>query len=135
MLVDIQTFFLDSLINTETSNLLDTPEEDDTCSSCPKVDADDTEALCAEETETATIEGTTIKGEETCHHGTEDTTYTMNRTCTNRVINMKLGIDELNRENQNDTSQETDDGRTQWTNQVATSSNGYQTSQNTVQCQ
>ena len=63
MLVDIQTFFLDSLINTETSNLLDTPEEDDTCYGCPKVDADDTEALCAEETETATIEGTTIKGE------------------------------------------------------------------------
>ena len=78
MLVGIQTFFLDSLINTETSNLLDTPEEDDTCSSCPKVDAEDTEALCAEETETATIEGTTIKGEETCHQGTEDTTYTMN---------------------------------------------------------
>ena len=78
MLVDIQTFFLDSLINTETSNLLDTPEEDDTCSSCPKVDAEDTEALCAEETETAPIEGTTIKGEETCHLGTEDTTYTLN---------------------------------------------------------
>ena len=31
MLVDIETFLLDSLVNTETSNLLDTPEEDDTC--------------------------------------------------------------------------------------------------------
>lgn len=31
MLVDIETFLLDSLVNTETSNLLNTPEEDDTC--------------------------------------------------------------------------------------------------------
>ena len=31
MLVDIETFLLDSLVNTETSNFLDTPEEDDTC--------------------------------------------------------------------------------------------------------
>ena len=77
MLVDIETFFLDSLINTETSNLLDTPEEDDTCYGCPKVDAEDTEALSSEETETATVEGTAVKGEETCHQGTEDTTYTV----------------------------------------------------------
>ena len=31
MLVDIETFLLDSLVNTETTDLLDTPEEDDTC--------------------------------------------------------------------------------------------------------
>jgi hypothetical protein len=78
MLVDIQTFFLDSLINTETSNLLDTPEEDDTCYGCPKVDAEDTEALSTEESEATTIEGATIKGEETSHQSTEDTAYTMN---------------------------------------------------------
>ena len=54
MLVDIETFFLDSLINTETSNLLDTPEEDDTCYGCPKVDAEDTEALSTEESEATT---------------------------------------------------------------------------------
>ena len=34
--------------------------------------------LSAEESETATIEGTAIEGEETCHQGTEDTAYTMN---------------------------------------------------------
>ena len=98
MLVDIQTFFLDSFINTETSNLLDTPEEDDTCSSCPKVDADDTEALCAEETETATIEGTPPSRAKRPVIKVPKIPHTMNRTCTNRVINMKLGIDELNRE-------------------------------------
>jgi hypothetical protein len=31
MLVDIETFLLDSLVNTETTDLLDSPEEDDTC--------------------------------------------------------------------------------------------------------
>ena len=110
MLVDIETFLLDSLVNTETTDLLDTPEEDDTCCSCPKVDAEDTEALSSEETETATVEGTAIEGEETCHQGTEDTTYTMYRAGTYRVINMKLGIDELDREYQDDTCQETNDG-------------------------
>lgn len=77
VLVDIETFFLDSLVNTQTGNLLDAPEEDDTCYGCPKVDAEDTEALSTEESEATTIEGATIKGEETSHQGTEDTTNTM----------------------------------------------------------
>ena len=77
MLVDIEAFFLNSLVNTQAGNLLDSPEEDNTSCGCPKVDAEDTEALSSEETETATIEGTAIEGEETGHHGTEDTTYTM----------------------------------------------------------
>ena len=75
MLVDIETFFLDSLVNTQTGNLLDAPEEDDTCYGCPKVDDDDTEALCTEESEAIAVEGTAVDGEETCHHCTEDTAY------------------------------------------------------------
>ena len=67
MLVDIEAFFLNSLVNSQAGNLLDSPEEDNACCSCPKVDAEDTEALCSEETETATVEGTAIKSEETCH--------------------------------------------------------------------
>ena len=38
MLVDIEAFFLNSLVNTQTGNLLDSPEEDNTCCGCPKVD-------------------------------------------------------------------------------------------------
>ena len=110
MLVDIETFLLDSLVNTETTDLLDTPEEDDTCCSCPKVDNENTEDLCSEETEATTIESAAIESEETCHQGTEDTTYTMYRASTYRVINMKLGINELDREYQDDTCQETNDG-------------------------
>ena len=77
MLVDIEAFFLNSLVNSQAGNLLDSPEEDNTCYGCLKVDAEDTEALSSEETQTATIEGTAIEGEETCHQGSEDTTYTM----------------------------------------------------------
>ena len=109
MLIDVETFLLDSLVNTETANLLDRVEEDDTCNGRPSVDAKDTEALCAKESEATTIEGTTVDGKETCHQGTKDTTYTMYRTCTNWVVNVKLGVDELDREHENDTSQETDD--------------------------
>ena len=75
MLVDIETFFLDSLVNTQTGNLLDAPEEDDTCYGCPNVDDDDTEALCTEESEAIAVESTAVDGEETCHHCTEDTAY------------------------------------------------------------
>ena len=110
MLVDIETFFLNSLVNSQAGNLLDSPEEDNTCCGCPKIDAEDTEALSSEETETATVEGTAIESEETCHQGTEDTTYTMYRASTYRVINMKLCINELDREYQDYTCQETDDG-------------------------
>ena len=77
MLVDIEAFFLNSLVNTQAGNLLDSPEEDNACCGCPKIDAEDAEALSSEETETATVEGTAIEGEETSHQGTEDTTYTM----------------------------------------------------------
>ena len=62
------------------------------------------------ETKAITIESTAIKSEETCHQGTEDTTYTMYRASTYRVINMKLGINELDREYQDDTCQKTNDG-------------------------
>lgn len=77
MLVDIETFFLDSLVNTEATDFLDTPEEDNTCYGCPKVDTENTEALSTKEAEATTIKGATIKGEETGHQGTEDTAYTM----------------------------------------------------------
>ena len=64
VLVDIETFFLDSLVNTQTGNLLDDPEEDDTCYGCPNVDGDDTEALCTEESEAIAVESTAVDSEE-----------------------------------------------------------------------
>ena len=46
MFVDIQTFFLNALVNTQSEELLDRTEEDDTAYSSPTVNAEDTESLC-----------------------------------------------------------------------------------------
>ena len=114
MLVDVETFLLDALVNTQTGNLLDAVEEDESCNCCPKVDAKDAEHLSAEESKATAIEGTAVDGEETCHQGSEDATDTVNGAGTNRVVNMKLGVNEFNAIDKNDTCKETYDERTKW---------------------
>ena len=109
MLVDVETFFLNALVNTQTGNLLDAVEEDESCHCCPKVYADDAEHLSTEESEATAVEGATVEGEETCHQGSEDTTDAMNGAGTNRVVNVELGVDELNAIDKDDTCQETND--------------------------
>ena len=51
MLIDVETFLLNTGVNTETDSLLDAPEEHDTAGGSPCVDAENAEALCAEEAE------------------------------------------------------------------------------------
>jgi hypothetical protein len=51
MLVDVETFFLDSLVYSQSCYVLDCPEEDDTGYSCPCIDNDDTKDLSSKETE------------------------------------------------------------------------------------
>lgn len=46
MFVDIQTFFLNALVNTQSEELLDSTEEDDAAYSSPTVYTKDTESLC-----------------------------------------------------------------------------------------
>ena len=77
MLVDIETFFLDTLVNTDTYKLLDTEEQYCSCYCCPYIYTKDTQALSSEETEATTIEGTTIDSQKTSHQCTEDTAYTV----------------------------------------------------------
>ena len=77
VLVDVETFFLDAGIYTKAVQFLDAKEEDETASGCPKVDDEDAEALSAEETPTASVEGTVACREQASHQGTEDTTNTM----------------------------------------------------------
>ena len=55
----------------------------------------------------------TVNGKQTGHQGTQDTAYTVYGTCTNGVVDMQFGVDELNREYQYDTSYQTDDGCTE----------------------
>lgn len=78
MFVDVETFFLNALVNTETDGLIDSHEEDDTAYCSPKVDDNDTEALCSKECETVAVEDTLRKTEETSQDCAEDTADTVN---------------------------------------------------------
>ena len=58
MFVNIQSFFLDTGIHTQTVNLLNAVEQDESANCCPEVDHEDTKSLCAEESPTKAVEGT-----------------------------------------------------------------------------
>ena len=77
MLIDVETLFLNSLVNSQTCNLLDTEEQYDTCNGSPCVDGEDTKALCTEESESASVKSTAVEGEQTGEDGAENTAYTM----------------------------------------------------------
>ena len=113
MLVDIQTFVLDTGGNTQAVDLLDSKEEDDTAGSSPEVDHQNTEALSSEEAPAVTIERTVAGREQTCEQCTQDTTDTMNRACTYRVVDVQYMINELDREYQDGTADKTDNNSTQ----------------------
>lgn len=104
MLVDVETFFLDSLVYTQTGNLVDDPEEEKTHYCRPQVYTDYSEELCTEETEAMTIQCSRIQSKESGEQCSEDTTYSMNGTCTYRVVDMKLGINELDCKYKNDST-------------------------------
>ena len=88
MLIDVETLFLDALVNTQAVDKLDAIEQGESTSSSPKVNHQNTEALSTEEAPTATIEGACLCGQQTGHNGTQDTAYTVYRTSTNGIVNM-----------------------------------------------
>ena len=100
MLVDVEALLLNTLVDTQTGNLLDTEEQYHTCHCCPYIDGKNSKTLCAEETEATTIECAAVYSEQTCHQGTEDTAHAMYGAGTYRVVDMELGVDKLNREHQ-----------------------------------
>ena len=77
VLVDVEAFLLDALVYTQSAELVDALEEDEAHDCRPNVDDNDAEALCPEEAETATIQGATVNGEETCHQRAEDSRHAM----------------------------------------------------------
>ena len=135
MLINIETFLFNTLVDTQTLECLDAIEKDKTSGSSPHVDHQYSENLGTEEAPTATKQGTTISGQQTGHEGTENTTYAMYRASTYGVINMKFHIDELNGEDKHSTTYETDDHSSPGSHQIATSSDTHQTGQHTVEGQ
>ena len=77
MLIDVETFFLNTLAYTQTMQLLDAIEQGETTGSSPEVDHEDAKQLSTEESPSKAIESTVARREQTCHQCTEDTTYTM----------------------------------------------------------
>ena len=73
MFVDIETFLFDAFVNTQTVQLLNAEEQDESTGSSPKVDDQYAKALCTKEAPTATIEGICLCGQQTGHDGTQDT--------------------------------------------------------------
>ena len=49
--VNVETFFLNSFVDAQTVQFLDAIEQGESAGSCPEVDNEDAEALCAEESD------------------------------------------------------------------------------------
>ena len=77
MLVNVETFFLDTTVDTQTVQLLDTIEQNETTDSSPKVDDEDAKAFCTEESPAVAIESTVRGRQQTRHQGAENTTDTV----------------------------------------------------------
>ena len=112
VLVDVKSLFLHALVNTESDGVLDRPEEYDTAGGCPSVYTKNAEGLCTKESEAVTIESTLTGGEQTGQQSTENTSDPVNGTGTDRVVDMKFLVDELNGKRQGDTAADADDDRT-----------------------
>ena len=112
VLVDVKSLFLHALVNTESNGMLDRPEEYNTAGGCPSVYTKNAEGLCTKESEAVTIESTLTGGEQTGQQSTENTIDPVNGTGTDRVVDMKFLVDELNGKRQGDTAADADDDRT-----------------------
>ena len=135
MFVNVETFLLDALVNTQTVQLLDAEEQGDTTGGSPEVDDEDTEALGSEKSPSTSIESTVAGREQTCHQSTENTTDTVYRAGTHRVVDMQLVVDELDGIDQYDTTDKTNDDGSNRRYEVTASRDAYQSCQHTVQGQ
>ena len=135
MLVNIQTFVLDTGRNTEPVQFLDTIEENNTAGSSPKVDDEHTEALGTEEPPTMTIEGTIAGRKQSREQGAQDAADTVNRACAYWVVDVQTVVDELDGEYQYRTANKADDDGSQRRDEVATGCDANKARQHSVQSQ
>ncbi len=102
MLVHIETFLFDPGADAQATELLDAVEEQETTHGSPQDDDQDTEALHAEEVPAVAVEKTAVGGQQAGHQRPEDTADTVDGGSTHRVVDVKLVVDELDREDQHD---------------------------------
>ena len=77
MLVNVETFLLDTLVDTQTVQLFDAKEQSKTTGSSPKVDDEDAKAFSAEESPAVALESTVRGRQQASHQGAKNTTDTM----------------------------------------------------------
>ena len=133
VLIDIETFLLNTLVNAQAMNLLNTEEEDDTTGGSPEVYDENAETLSTKESPSVTIEGTVGHRQQTCHDGTQDTADTVYRRCTYGIVDVQFVIDKLNGIDEYDTTDESDDDGSPRRYEVTTSRDTHETCQHTVE--
>ena len=78
MLVDIQAFFFNTLVNTQAVSELDAVEEGESAGSSPEVNHQNAEALSTEESPAVTVEGAVRSRQQACQQRTQDAADTVN---------------------------------------------------------
>ena len=109
MLVNVESFLFNSLINTQAVQFLDTVEQGEATGSCPEIDDQDAKQLSTEESPAVTIERAIRSRQQTRHQCTQNTTDTVYRAGTYRVVDMQFMVNKLNGINQYDTAYQTND--------------------------
>ena len=133
MFINVESFLFDALVNAQAVQLLDSVEQSHTTGGSPKVDDQDAEQLCSEESPSVTIESTIRGRQQTCHQGAEYAADTMYRAGTNGVVDMQLMVNKLDGINQYDTTDKTNDDGSYGRYEIAASRDAYQTSQHAVE--
>ena len=77
MLIHVETFLFNALVDTQAVQLLDTKEQGDTTGCSPEVDDQNTESLSTEESPAASVESTVRRRQQARHDGTQDTADTV----------------------------------------------------------
>ena len=109
MLFHIQAFDFFGFLNTQTEELIKNFKDNrhrNRNIGCYNYNAED---LFYQEISTAAIEEPAVKSEETGCESTEGTADTVNRNCTDRIINLQLLVEEFNSSNYQHTGNQADD--------------------------
>jgi len=133
MLVDVETFLLNSCRNAETEDLVKTLEDYEAHEGGPAANDEYAKDLCAEEAPAVTIEETLRCREQACKDRAERATDAVDGACADRVVNMELAIDELNSEDHYSATDETDDDSTCRRHHIATSGYAYETCEDAIE--
>ena len=94
MFVDVKSFFFHSRLYTDTPFLVQNLQTGETEDKCPCSGHQSAECLDAEETETSTVEKSSVCGEDTGKNGSKDSADAVYRDCTDRIVDLEHLVDE-----------------------------------------